>query len=408
MADSIGRILYVDNDLFFLEKFRQEFSSYENIRVVTAINGEIAFKSLELFRTDLVICNLNLPDMDGMKFLLMVKLKYPRVDRIILSEQSDEERAKGACSRGCALFNIIKPWYDERVKDDIVRLIDDRSKNKENSLQIILDEISIMPTLSHTYSEILVAVSEEASFSRLSDIISKDISLSTLILRIANSAFYGFEKTNSLERAITIVGAQQLKDIALNHSLTKNMRWSEKHQVIVSEISIHSLIVNRYLYVFHHLKHGTTLPKEYSSIGITHDIGKLMLLQFFPDKYDQIVQYINDNKQFDFYQSELKLGYDGYTHCEIGAYFLKYWNLPEENEISALYHHNPADSIPEMRDILLLLNFVDAFVNFIWKNRKDQFWDPEDFRYDSPFGKEELKKQGDAIVRDFFELIGNI
>ena len=56
----------------------------------------------------------------------------------------------------------------------------------------------------------------DTAFDDLATIIKTDPAMSTRLLKIVNSSFYGFdEKVDSLTHALNIVGTEQLIDLAL-------------------------------------------------------------------------------------------------------------------------------------------------------------------------------------------------
>jgi len=113
------------------------------------------------------------------------------------------------------------------------------------------------------------------------------------------------------------------------------------------------------------LKFGKDLPERHSSIGITHDIGKIIILKHFPDRFDAAIAYTRDHPEADFYQSELSLGFEGTTHAEIGAFFLDLWGFPESSIEACLYHHALPDDQKGNRDILETCGTADMLSNYV-------------------------------------------
>jgi hypothetical protein len=65
-----------------------------------------------------------------------------------------------------------------------------------------------------------------------------------------------------------------------------------------------------------------TLPEHFVSAGITHDIGRIILLAHLPDTHRAVITHMRSHPEWDFYESELSLRYEGKTHAELGGYFL--------------------------------------------------------------------------------------
>jgi HD-like signal output (HDOD) protein len=94
------------------------------------------------------------------------------------------------------------------------------------------------------------------------------------------------------------------------------------------------------------------LPVEFSSSGITHDIGKIIMMQYFHEQYLAIEEKLKDSKDKGSYSTEIELGLEGRTHCDMGAYFLKLWNMPDSNCETAMFHHTPKLASNRLRDLV--------------------------------------------------------
>ena len=179
---------------------------------------------------------------------------------------------------------------------------------------------------------------DEAPFKDFVAIIEKDQALASKILRVANSAFYGFSsRVNSLEHALVILGINEVKSIALGCSLYNFFSHSEsdasdrtrfwKHAIICSQVA-------KLLGIHFNNRNGDSLFLA----GLIHDIGKLVLDQYFHEEFLQILEYVSLTKTT-FSKAEKKML--GTTHCQIAAKLLKQWRFPEEVIIQVLYHHGP-------------------------------------------------------------------
>jgi len=115
----------------------------------------------------------------------------------------------------------------------------------------------------------------------------------------------------------------------------------------------------------YNIKLKNLLPEHYTSICITHDIGKVIMMEHLPERYDASVAFMNNNPDADFYQSELELGFGGATHAEIGAYFLDLWGLPLGSIEASLYHHDLKDYRESSHDILEICHTADLLSNYI-------------------------------------------
>ncbi|MFH1998957.1 MAG: HDOD domain-containing protein, partial [Planctomycetota bacterium] len=205
-------------------------------------------------------------------------------------------------------------------------------------------------------------------------IISRDIALTTRLLQVANSVFYvGRNTISSVEEAAVRMGLASIKDMIFAFSLISQFKWTGKQEQHLDEIVEHSSRVNACLKEVHKAKFGVSLKPEMDSIGITHDIGKVLLLQYFPDRYMEAAEKQARDPILTFHDCECLLGHHGSTHSEIGAYFLDMWNLSDIMVEIALHHHKPEKAGEKHAGLVQALAFSDSLVEYLDGNN-----DPDD------------------------------
>jgi len=138
-------------------------------------------------------------------------------------------------------------------------------------------------SLPSTFMKISEAINDPQSSSRyIAQILSADISLSTKLLQLVNSAFYGFpQKIGSLAQAVTIIGTRQLVSLAQGVSLISH--FSKIPSIIVDMEAFwkHSIccgIIARLISSGQKKGNADSLWMA----GLLHDIGRLVLLQGIP------------------------------------------------------------------------------------------------------------------------------
>jgi putative nucleotidyltransferase with HDIG domain len=208
-------------------------------------------------------------------------------------------------------------------------------QNMDNLIQKI-EQIPTIPIVSQKVMEI--SGDDQAPLKDFVAIIEKDQALASKILRVANSAFYGFSsRVNSLEHAFVILGINEVKSIAFGCSLYNFFSHSEndtfdrtrfwKHAIICSQVA-------KLLGTHFNTRNGDSLFLA----GLIHDIGKLVLDQYFHREFVQILEYLSLTRTT-FSKAEKKIL--GTTHYQIAAKLLKQWRFPEEVIAQILYHHGP-------------------------------------------------------------------
>jgi HD-like signal output (HDOD) protein/ActR/RegA family two-component response regulator len=336
---STVNILFVDDEENILKSLRRELADSE-AEIFLARSAEEGLGILERERIDIVVSDYRMPLMDGMEFLGIVRRLYPGAHRVMLSGFVEQHVVLKALSSGIASVSIPKPWEGEKLREELWHLARTRQLLKSPEILNVVNAIEDLPTLPNIYCEFTRAVEAETSREELSRIISRDIATTTWILHVANSGYYHLDSKNfSLGKALMYIGINGIRDMLLFTSLLKHGNKSRAQSEQLTQVTVHSLMVNCAIGELHRLKFGKPLPEPYGSVGLTHDIGKVILLGCLPQRFNAIAAYMRDHPDVNFYQSELSMGFAGSTHAEIGAFFLDLWGLPEVSVATSLYHH---------------------------------------------------------------------
>jgi HD-like signal output (HDOD) protein/CheY-like chemotaxis protein len=359
-----GKILFVDDEANILKSLRREFidTDYE---VHLAQSAEEGRRILEAENIDIVVSDYKMPVMDGIEFLKIVMKQFPAVCRVILSGFVDQYSVLKALSSGLVSSYIPKPWETDAIQAKLNHLFQTRRALKNIEILKTVNSIEELPTLPSVYGEFVRAVEAECPYNELASIITRDIASTTKLLRIASSAYYHLDKDISVERALSYIGSNAIRQILLFASLADGAHWDSTRRAYLHEISIHSVLVNYSMGELYHIIFNKPLPEHYASVCITHDIGKVVMLEHLPDRYDGALAHMKNNPEKDFYQSELALGFAGATHAEIGAFFLDLWGLPAGSIEASLYHHDLKGHREGIQDILETCRSADLLSNHI-------------------------------------------
>ena len=356
-------ILFVDDEKAILNSIRREFfdSPYE---VFIASSGKEALEILNKNQIDLVVSDMRMPEMDGYELLKRVKSIHPSIIRLILSGFTDEKTVFKSIYNNLAKLFITKPWK----KDDFRRAIDEVFKTEEllqnnKSLKQIKD-IGKLPTIPAVLKEISdVIENDDHNIEKIVKLIEEDITLSSEVLRIINSAFYGI-KTASIKTAVLSLGLVNLKAIIATAEVFK----SENDFYNKKQIWEHSNITNKILIELYDKILNKKLPDYYSTAGLLHDIGKVAFFKIYDKEYDEIYKLAEGKSLEEINQLEKeKFNID---HEELGGYLLQWWDIPYAIVESALYHHNPMLSSEANRELVSMIHIADYYS---WKMIDNDF-----------------------------------
>ena len=133
-------IVLVDDEEMVLTSIDSFLTLETQYNVVTFISAEEALKYIEGNRTDLVISDYIMPEMDGISFLAQVKEIKPEIPRIILTGYADKENAIKAINEVGLFQYIEKPWDNDDLKIIIRNGIEKKQLMKK--LQHKMDEFN--------------------------------------------------------------------------------------------------------------------------------------------------------------------------------------------------------------------------------------------------------------------------
>lgn len=196
------------------------------------------------------------------------------------------------------------------------------------------------------------------SFEDLSTVIMTDPAMSARLLKIVNSAFYGFDdKVDTLAHALNIIGTEQLTDLALAAIVTSKFKDIPRDLINMETFWMHSIacgIAARKI-----AKHipGVEAEKMYLG-GMLHDIGSLIFFKESPEDAKKILLRCRESGENLFKVEKEVLGYD---HAEVGALLLTEWKLPERLVQMVKYHHQPANAGDYIEEACIIAR-ADALV----------------------------------------------
>ncbi len=200
-----------------------------------------------------------------------------------------------------------------------------------------IDQLGTLPTIYAHISELVD--SPTSSASDVGKVISGDQGFTAKLLRLVNSAFYGFpSRIDTVSHAVTIIGFKQLKALLLATSVMgmfKNM--GNDVSLNMEEFWKHSIgcgLGGRVLAIYS----AQESPESYFVAGLLHDIGRMVLLDTYQDRYREVFSEVSENNRL-VYEAEMDIL--GFTHETVGEELISSWNLPKTLRTAVGYHHHP-------------------------------------------------------------------
>ena len=233
-----------------------------------------------------------------------------------------------------------------------------------------LDRIPDLPTLPVMALKVnKMLQDEDVSVKSLSATIEKDQVMVSKILKLVNSAFYGFRsQIDTISHAITILGFSTIRNAIVSIGVMDAFAGKEPFDGFdMTRFWKHALAVavtGRNLAE----KSRLALPDETFVAGILHDVGKVVLAQYFKEIFTEIWKSMRE-EGCSFCESEKRFSPIGHAH--IGGKLAKRWQLPVSLVEAIAYHHVIKKSAVSV-NLIYLVHISDLIVNNAHDGEMDQ------------------------------------
>lgn len=207
-----------------------------------------------------------------------------------------------------------------------------------------------LPSLGSINSVLRELVNAEQCFtSQMADVIRRDPSMTTRLLRMVNSVYYGLSlPISSIEEAVFYLGVRQVRRLAMVTPVVEDLQklvvstgfsWHGFWQHCVSTAILTPEILGDVQQSVDEI--------DYVS-GLLHDVGKIVMAAAFPEHFAEVQRGMSQPGKDILAVEEETLGMN---HCDLGAMYLRRHSLPEAAVLAARYHHAPEKAMRCQRQV---------------------------------------------------------
>ncbi len=182
----------------------------------------------------------------------------------------------------------------------------------------------IFPEIPEIVSKLQKVMADERSTSRdIANVIELSPSLTTKILRLANSPFYGFySKIETVSRAITVIGTKEVSEIAIGLSVFENFKKIKTEGIDIKSFFQHCLYCGVLSRAIAKNK-GVKDTERFFIYGLIHKLGRLLVFSCFPELARYLIaETYNKDKLLS--QVEQKIGID---HAKLLGELAQKWSF---------------------------------------------------------------------------------
>lgn len=219
-----------------------------------------------------------------------------------------------------------------------------------------VSRLRTLPTLPKLLQRVIAALEDpETNFANVAELIEVDQSLTSQVLRLANSAFYNVQgSVSQVSQALVMLGTAVTRSVVLSTGAL-DMRnvglpgfWEHSLGCAVASGAIAKVT-------------GLANPEEATAAGLLHDLGKVVLYKQLPDAFEYIVTTAAaSNRSFlDVERAEL-----GTDHSEIAGWLVDKWRFPAALAEPIALHHAPSRAL-HAPDETAIVHVANALVRAV-------------------------------------------
>ncbi len=204
---------------------------------------------------------------------------------------------------------------------------------------LLLDRVDDLPPLPAVAAKVMnMAEDDRTSAMDLAQVLATDQALTAKLIRISNSAYYGFaRRISTVREAVVMLGFKQVRQVSVGASMMNAFKRSGVNDGFDVDLfwghSVGVAVASEALAK----KTLGAKPEDAFTAGILHDIGRLVLRQVMPEEFAHAVA-IARSGELSLHEAEFET--TGYNHDEIGQALGERWKFPGHLVDAVRCHHD--------------------------------------------------------------------
>lgn len=232
------------------------------------------------------------------------------------------------------------------------------SNDDQISIEEVINKINDLPMLPELAREMLNDLdNDDISLEMIAEKVSMDQSIAAKVIQMANTSYYGNNsKVVTIQQAVSMLGTKNLKNLIRTSIFTNNLPIARcrgfdnkafwRHNIATA---ICAELISRTL----HMKQDFAF-----TAGLLHDIGRLVLVSKFPQKYEHVIRCAQDN---DCSLLDAERAIMGVDHVGVGLILALQWNFSEAIQDAIRGHHAPEDK--ELNSVASIIHVANSIVH---------------------------------------------
>lgn len=226
------------------------------------------------------------------------------------------------------------------------------------TLEAIVEAVNDMPALPHVVIKVMELTEDPNSTAQdINAVLNHDQGMTAKVLRMANSAFYGFpRRIATVTDATLFLGFKTVRSIVIAASVSDMLNKEMKGFALApGELWRHSQCVAIACRYIAKMNRFASVDLAYTA-GLLHDIGKVILNDSVKESYHEVVEMaLTQNVPFMTAENDVL----GFNHAVIGSKIAEKWNLPPDLVEAIACHHEPEQARVN-KNITAIVHVADA------------------------------------------------
>ncbi len=218
--------------------------------------------------------------------------------------------------------------------------------------EILIDRIDDLPSLTPIVSSVMSMIERgNCQAEDIGELLSADAALTSKILKVVNSAFYGLpQQVTSISKAVVMLGFDTIQTLVLSASVVELMiegGEAREDLKLIWERSLFAAVTARKIAQ----RMGKGSMEECFMAGLLMDIGMLAQLKLHGEDYARVISE-EIHEGVDIVVNEVQ--HFQVSHEHLGRALLTKWGIPEILTTPILYHHDLTGSEREPAEIVAI------------------------------------------------------
>ena len=350
------RLLLVDDDPHVLNALRRRISILREGWVVVGCQSvEMAMESMRSDPPDAIVTDLKMTAQTGTALLEHARTMRSTCFRVVLSGCADQDLVMSSLDL-CHRF-FPKPCDAETLVDAVEVGVAELQKAMPRDLRVWVTISKALPAAPRLYQHISDLINDPASnIEIVADVIEKEPSITTRLLRTANSAFFGSRHgVSSVQDAVSLIGMDAVTSVVLGCELFASIASSEWQEKLWLH-SMQTAALARPIAV----EIGADVDASFTA-ALLHDVGKSILADALG--YEVWQERLAEGQTRGFLPWVAEENAFGPSHAAIGGLQFVLWGLPEKIVQAVRWHHQPSRCPASANRCAAVVHLADALVH---------------------------------------------